>query len=78
MKNKTLIIWLLVAFIGTNCLAQTPKWEKVAPGVWKTSIGTPENYNLLKAAGSKPALEGMAKMAQSGFSATSGKSDLFI
>ena len=66
-RNKILIFWLLYVLIGINCLAQTPKWEKVAPGVWKTSIGTPENYNLLKAAGSKPALEGLAKMTQSGF-----------
>jgi alpha-glucosidase (family GH31 glycosyl hydrolase) len=30
----------------------TPTWTEVAPGVWKTTIGTPETLTLLRAAGS--------------------------
>ena len=28
-----------------------PRWAEVAPGVWKTTLGTPEELTLLSAAG---------------------------
>ena len=33
----------------------TPTWTEVAPGVWKTTIGRPEDFTLLRAAGGQPA-----------------------
>ncbi len=66
LKSIYLLFILMIWSAGSN-LAQNPKWEKVAPGVWKTSLGTPDEYNLLKAAGSTPLLSGLDKMSQPGF-----------
>lgn len=41
-----------------------PEWEQVAQGVWKTVIGTPEDYNLLKAAGCQPLMEGFESLPE--------------
>jgi alpha-glucosidase (family GH31 glycosyl hydrolase) len=46
----------------------TPKWTEVAPGVWKTTIGTPEAFTLLTAAGSNaPFSAGLAAMPKAAF-----------
>lgn len=45
----------------------TPKWTEVAPGVWKTTIGTPEALTLLKAAGGAPAARALAAMPKATF-----------
>jgi alpha-D-xyloside xylohydrolase len=65
--NKILIIFLLIFCSGGNSFAQNPEWKKVAPGVWKTIIGEPEEFDLLKAAGSLPLVEGLEKLSQPGF-----------
>ncbi|HCY41902.1 MAG TPA: ABC transporter substrate-binding protein [Prolixibacteraceae bacterium] len=69
MNNiKLFFLLCILGFLSTETgFAQNPKWEKVAPGVWKTIIGTPDDYNLLKAAGSIPLISGLDKMAQPGF-----------
>ena len=51
---------LLSARAGENAL--TPEWELVAPGVWKATIGTPEDLTLLGAAGQAPRLTALAGM----------------
>ncbi|HEY8994317.1 MAG TPA: TIM-barrel domain-containing protein [Lacunisphaera sp.] len=46
----------------------TPAWAEVAPGVWKTTIGTPEAFTLLTAAGSNaPLAAGLAAMPKAAF-----------
>lgn len=46
----------------------TPTWTEVAPGVWKTTIGTPEAFTLLTAAGSNvPLAAGLAAMPKATF-----------
>ena len=68
MTMKFFFLICLLGFLSAETgFAQNPKWEKVAPGVWKTIIGTPDDYNLLKAAGSTPLISGLDKMAQPGF-----------
>ena len=46
---------------------QTPHWEAVAPGVWKTVIGAPEDLTLLSAAGQQPKKESLAAMPAAPF-----------
>ena len=45
--------------------AQNPSlnFTEVAPGVWKATAGSPEAYDLLKAAGALPRTDALAKMA---------------
>jgi len=48
--------------------AITPTWTEVAPGVWKTVIGTPDDYNLLTAAGNfAPLKDSLAAMPAAKF-----------
>ncbi len=61
-----------VAFLSALASAQvpapvTPRWTEVAPGVWKTTVGHPEDFTLLKAAGANPAKTGLAAMPKAAF-----------
>jgi alpha-glucosidase (family GH31 glycosyl hydrolase) len=56
---------LLFAFGQLN--AQDIKWEIIAPGIWKGSIGKPESYNLLTASGAKPAMDRLKGMKETSF-----------
>jgi alpha-glucosidase (family GH31 glycosyl hydrolase) len=47
--------------------AQTVKWTEVAPGVWKTIIGTPEAFDLFKAAEIQPNTEALKKLGTASF-----------
>jgi len=42
--------------------ATTPKWQEVAPGVWKTTVGTAEDLTLLSAADARPRTEALGAM----------------
>ena len=48
-------------------LSQTPQWTKIAPGIWKTTIGNPDKLDLLSAAGVKPLFDAIAKMGSEKF-----------
>lgn len=41
------------------------QWEEVEKGVWRARIGSPEAYNLLKAAGCSPDKEGLDRLPAS-------------
>lgn len=45
----------------------TPRWEQVAPGVWRAQVGKPESLTLLGAAGSAPAVEALRQMPGAAF-----------
>jgi alpha-D-xyloside xylohydrolase len=47
--------------------AQNPVWTEVSPGVWKTVVGTPDKFDLLKAAGVQPNAEALAKLGPATF-----------
>src|SRR3954465_10929223 len=70
MKRLTLV---LAALLPAVAFAQLPpaaalKWTEVAPGVWKSTIGTPEDFTLLSAAGAtKPAKSALAAMPKAAF-----------
>ena len=42
-------------------------WREVAPGVWKATIGRPEDLTLLSAAGGAPARGALARMPRAAF-----------
>jgi alpha-glucosidase (family GH31 glycosyl hydrolase) len=73
---KTLLlgagISAVLALTGTLVVAAapvvvTPVWEQVAPGVWKTTVGTAESYTLLSAAGIQPQVEALRAMPVAAF-----------
>src|SRR5262245_48115246 len=39
-----------------------PEWHSVAPGVWKATVGTPESFTLLSAAGVAPKRDALGEM----------------
>jgi len=47
--------------------ALVPQWERVAPGVWKATVGTPEALTLLSAAQASPQKDGLAAMPAAEF-----------
>lgn len=47
--------------------AENLQWQEVAPGVWKATIGRPEDLTLLSAAGGAPAREALARMPRAAF-----------
>src|SRR5690348_478310 len=66
--RKRFLILLIILIVGEGKKstaqerAQNIVWNEVAPGVWKGIVGRPEAYDLLKAAGSSPARDGLTKM----------------
>ena len=50
---------LCVFACSSAVFAAAPVWKEIAPGVWKATAGTPEDYDLLKAAGAAPFTEAL-------------------
>lgn len=59
------IALLLSHFLKAN--SQSISWSEVMPGVWKGVVGTPEAYDLLKAAGTSPNTEALTKLGKANF-----------
>ena len=70
MILKSTYLLLLILLFPILSDAQNPVWQRVAPGVWKTLIGSPDSYDLLKATGVLPYQEGLAKLGEAGFPLT--------
>jgi alpha-D-xyloside xylohydrolase len=71
MARRLLVVCvgLLIAARGVAAQpgATTPKWEPVAPGVWRATLGAPESFTLLSAAGVPPRLERLRAMPEASF-----------
>lgn len=67
MKYNRLSILFVLFFAVISARAQNIVWHAVAPGIWKTIIGKPEEYNLLTAAGAVPNTKELAKMGTAAF-----------
>src|SRR5215207_2031452 len=69
LKFQTLHLCVLFVALTLNASAQerAPRWERVAPGVWRARVGRPEGLTLLGAAGARPALGALAKMPDAPF-----------
>jgi alpha-glucosidase (family GH31 glycosyl hydrolase) len=67
--NRRINLSLTIIFACfTACLSATGwQWSEVAPGVWKSVVGTPEAYDLLQAAGVKPSTEALARLGSTRF-----------
>jgi alpha-glucosidase (family GH31 glycosyl hydrolase) len=50
-----------------STFAQQPSWVEEAPGVWKTTIGQPDEFDLLTASQALPKLEGLKKLSADKF-----------
>lgn len=61
---KKLEIFILFLFFTGYGYAQSLQWNEILPGVWKTTYGQPESYNLLSVAGIKPNEDAIRKMPQ--------------
>lgn len=62
--NQTVKILLLFALLpmGGGVAHAQSQWQQVEPGVWKCSLGIPEHYSLLSAAGCKSLSEGFDRL----------------
>lgn len=68
MKNTIISpFFLLILFISFTGQAQDLNWAEVAPGVWKTVVGEPDDFDLLEAAGVDPKQDALAKMEKAAF-----------
>jgi alpha-D-xyloside xylohydrolase len=65
-KVATLLTVVLV-LLSLAAKSQYPAWTEVAPGIWKTTVGVPDKFDLLKAAGSIPNMEALSKLGKSVF-----------
>ncbi|MFC0185081.1 hypothetical protein ACFFJX_22320 [Pseudarcicella hirudinis] len=63
-RSFTLSILVLFGISVDNSVSAQEKlvWTEVGNGVWKVSVGKPENYNLLSASGVKPEIAALQKM----------------
>src|SRR5687767_1955482 len=67
-----LLVLVLLPFISPQATAAQPaatlpQWQEVAPGVWKTVIGKPDELSLLTAVGVAPKVEALKKMPATSF-----------
>ena len=66
-KLKLLFFSFLLWNTGLFGRAQEITWQEVEPGIWKGIAGTPEAYDLLKAAGATPYKEGLSNIGKADF-----------
>jgi alpha-glucosidase (family GH31 glycosyl hydrolase) len=68
MKRLNLILTFFLSWLFIySGQAQNITWQEVAAGVWKGTVGQPEAYDLLKAAGATPNKEAITKLGKSDF-----------
>ncbi len=71
--NPVCVVGACLALLSLSLRAQlpapiTPAWTEVAPGVWKTTVGSPESFTLLSAAGAPaPAVQSLAALPKAAF-----------
>ena len=63
---KKAAVGILIIFSSFSSISQIT-WTEVSAGVWKGIVGTPEAYDLLKAAGSKPKNDALSKITKASF-----------
>ncbi|WP_017258096.1 glycoside hydrolase family 31 protein [Pedobacter arcticus] len=67
--KKLRLLFFIGPLLGLQlcAIAQTTEWKEVEPGVWKTVVGKPGDYNLLTAAGAKPNQQALEKLGSAEF-----------
>ncbi len=76
LKFVFLCLLFTVGLLSLN--AQETIWTEVQPGIWKAVVGKPENYDLLKAAGTVPNKEALAKIGNTDFPLSKQKIDFRV
>ncbi|MDP4681110.1 MAG: hypothetical protein NWS46_12185 [Cyclobacteriaceae bacterium] len=66
IKELTILISLFF-YGGFNSTAQDVAWTEIQNGIWKASVGQPEDISLLKAADITPKVEALKKLAPASF-----------
>ncbi len=56
-----------IIFLSFTAFGQQPVWQEIQNGIWKTSIGEPEDISLLKAADIKPKIAALQKLSKVNF-----------
>jgi len=69
---KLMYAFFLTPFLATLLFsiplaAQPPGWSEIAPGVWKSTTGRPDDLDLFNAAGIKPATGALARLGPAPF-----------
>ena len=64
---KRVFFFITCITLSFASLSKNLEWSLVAPGVWKAEVGTPEDYDLLTAAGVQPNLPALSKLGQEDF-----------
>lgn len=68
MKNlKYCLLFVLFLSFAASLHAQSISWTEIEPGIWKGTIGKPEEFDLLKASGAAPYHAGLQQMPAAGF-----------
>lgn len=67
---QLIVFSLLFPILATG---QQPVWTEIHPGVWKTTVGRPDNFDLLKAAGVSPSSSQLDKMGKVAFPLAAGE-----
>lgn len=62
--NIKKIISLVICAAAALSLSAAIRWTEVEPGVWKGTVGTPEDYSLLSVAGCAPSSEGFSRLPE--------------
>ncbi|WP_439484360.1 glycoside hydrolase family 31 protein [Cyclobacterium plantarum] len=57
---------IFIYFFCFSLIAQE-QWEEVNPGVWKITVGTPDEFDLLKASNVPPKIEALTRMGGGNF-----------
>lgn len=61
---KKLLLCACAGMLLAACCRTAPtagEWKNEAPGVWTTTVGTPESYDLLSSTGTVPRMEALSK-----------------
>ncbi len=66
--NKSIhLLTIILLLLSTEVYSQNPVWTEIAPGIWKTVVGVPDKFDLLKASGVKPNAEALSKLGNAAF-----------
>ena len=75
MTSRSLAAAAIILVVSTLAHAAPPEslhFTEVAPGVWKATVGVPEDLTLLGAAGQAPARDALARLPQGTFPLSDG------
>jgi len=72
LNKAATLMTIVLLFLSLAAKSQNPVWNLVAPGVWKAVVGVPDKFDLLKAAGSQPNTEALARLGQASFPLPAG------